>query len=74
MSQLCTSLESSLEGCLVNSGIHQRSPSKELLYKNYEHVWIEVFSYSSYVGDKRDRKSTYDYCTYIGQVVSYLEE
>jgi len=27
---------------------------------------IKAFSYSNYVGDKRDRKSTYGYCTYVG--------
>ena len=37
-----------------------------MLYKNHEHLWIEVFSDSNYAGDKRDRKSIYDYYTYIG--------
>ena len=31
------------------------SPEKALLYKKNEHLRIEAFSYSSYVGDRRDR-------------------
>ena len=36
----------------------KRSSSKNLLYKKHEHLQSDF----NYVGDKRDRKSTYDYC------------
>ena len=42
------------------------SLDKELLYKNHEHLRIEAFSDSNYTVDKRDRKSTYGYYTYVG--------
>lgn len=42
------------------------SPRKGLLYKKHRHLRIEAFSNCNYAGDKRDRKSTYDYCTYVG--------
>ena len=41
------------------------SSGKRLLYKNNRHLRIEVFSDSNYAGDKRNRKSTIDYCTHI---------
>jgi len=43
----------------------KRSPGKSLLYK-YRYMRIEDFSDSNYARDKRDRKSTSNYCTYIG--------
>jgi len=43
------------------------SSRKGLLYKKNGHPWIEAFFYSNYAGDKRDRKSTSDYCTYVGR-------
>ena len=36
------------------------SLEKELLYKRNRHLWIETFSDSNYVEDRRDRKSTSD--------------
>ena len=42
------------------------SLGKGLLYKKHEHLQIESFSNSNYVGDKRDRNSTSAYCTYVG--------
>jgi len=38
-----------------------------LLYKKNEYVQIEIFSDSSYAGNKRDKKSTSAYCTYVGE-------
>ena len=38
---------------------------KGLVYKRHEHLCIEAYSDSSYIGDKRDRKSTFGYCIYI---------
>jgi len=47
-------------------------PGKSLLYKKHEHLWIEACSDSNYVGDKRDRNSTYGYCTYVeGNLVTW---
>jgi len=43
----------------------KRSSCLGLLYKKYEHLRIEVFSDSNYARDKKDRKSTSNYCTYI---------
>jgi len=50
----------------------KESSSRWVLYKKYGHLRIEAFSYSNYVGDKRDRKSTSDYCTYL-EVIQLLK-
>jgi len=39
---------------------------KGLLYKKNRHLWVEAFFNSSYAEDKKDRKSTSGYCTYVG--------
>ena len=44
----------------------ESSPRKDLLYK-YEHVHISSDSNSEYAGDKRDRKSTTGYYTFVGE-------
>ena len=44
----------------------KRSLGKDMLYKKHKYLQIEAFSLSSYARDKRDRKSTSGYCTYIG--------
>jgi len=37
------------------------------LYEKYEHVRISGYSDSGYAGDKGDRKSTTEYCTFVGE-------
>ena len=39
---------------------------KDLIYRKYGRLQIEVYSDSGYVGDQGDRKSTSGYCTYVG--------
>jgi len=43
------------------------SPEKSLLYKKYRHVRIFGYSDSGYASDKRDRKYTTAYCTFVEQ-------
>ena len=43
------------------------SPGKSLLYKKREHIRIFGYSDSGYDCDKRDRKPTTSYCTFIGE-------
>jgi len=51
------------------------SLGKNLLYNKHGHLQIEAFSHSNHVGDKRDRKSSYGYCTYIGgNLVSWISK
>ena len=40
---------------------------KCLLHKKHEHVRIFRYFDSGYTGDKRDRKSTTGYCTFVGE-------
>ena len=48
------------------------SPGKGVLYKKHGHLQIEAFSDSSYAGDKKDRKSTFGYFTYVrGNLVTW---
>jgi len=42
------------------------SPDKGLMYKKHGRLRIEGYSNSNYAWDKRDRKSTFHYCTYVG--------
>ena len=44
----------------------QESPGKSLLHKKYENLRIESFLDSNYAKDKRDRKSTSGYYSYVG--------
>jgi len=46
---------------------NKNSPGKRLLYKKHGHVCIFGYSDSGYVGDKGDRKSIIDYCTFVGE-------
>ena len=39
---------------------------KGLAYQKHEHLNIEAYLDSSYVGNKGDRKSTFGYCIYVG--------
>ena len=42
------------------------SLGKYLMYKKHEYVRIFSYSDSDYAGDKGDRKSTLDCCTFVG--------
>ena len=42
-------------------------PGKGLVYKKHGHVRISGYSDSRYAGDREDRKSTTEYCTFIGE-------
>ena len=42
-------------------------PVKEFVYRKYRHVHISEYSDSGYAGDQGDRKSTTDYCTFVGE-------
>jgi len=45
------------------------SPEKGLLHKKHGHVRIFGYSDSGNAGDKGDRKSTTDYCTFTGGIL-----
>jgi len=37
------------------------------VYGKYRHVHVSGYSDSGYAGDKADKKSTTEYCTFIGE-------
>ena len=43
----------------------ERTLDRGLIYQKHEHLHVEAYSESNYVGDKGDRKSTFGYCTYV---------
>ena len=40
---------------------------KRLVYRKHGHVHISGYSNSGYTGERGDKKSTTDYCTFIGE-------
>ena len=42
------------------------APGKGLVYRRNGHTRIIAYSDSGYTGDRRDRKSTSGFCTYVG--------
>ncbi|KAK3027217.1 hypothetical protein RJ639_040806 [Escallonia herrerae] len=42
------------------------APGLDLLYSNHGHSYIECFSEVDWAGSKLDRKSTTDYCVFVG--------
>ena len=41
------------------------TPNQGLVYWKHGHTRVEVYSHSGYMGDKGDKKSTSEYCTYV---------
>ena len=41
-------------------------PRKGLVYIKHGHVRISEYSDSGYIGDRKDRKYTTEYCTFVG--------
>ena len=40
-------------------------PGKGLVHRKHEYVHISRYSNSGYAGDREDRKSTIEYCTFV---------
>ena len=42
------------------------NPGRGLIFSKNGHLRVEVYSDSNYANDKKDRKLTSGYCTYVG--------